>query len=163
MLLLFLRWLRPFLQLQCSTKPSQETYGLASLALVAAFIVLQCLTFSASPASRSMIARFMLGGFSPPRAPQGGPRAIPYYFFSLQERPRSLQEGFPRGSASRTRFGPHFGPMLGVKNGTPRLRKNSKILARVIKNQGFAVLSRGPVFAPFLDPSPGSILDPQPS
>ena len=42
-LLLLLRWLRPFLQLQCSTKASQETYGLASLALVAALACLAVL------------------------------------------------------------------------------------------------------------------------
>ena len=42
-ILLLLRWLRPFLQLQCSTKPSQEKYGLASLALVAALACLAVL------------------------------------------------------------------------------------------------------------------------
>ena len=36
MLLALLRWLRPFLELQCLQNPSQKTYHLASLALLAA-------------------------------------------------------------------------------------------------------------------------------
>ena len=49
MLLPLLRWLRPFLQLQCSTKASQETYGLASLALVAALAFLAVLGVLSAP------------------------------------------------------------------------------------------------------------------
>ena len=60
---------------------------------------------------------------------------------SFQERPKRALRGFLRGSASKIRFGPHFGPTLGVQNETPGLEKSIKILARFIKNQGFAVLS----------------------
>ena len=58
-----------------------------------------------------------------------------------QERFKSFSSGFLRGSASKIRFGPHFGPILGVQNETPGLEKNITIPARVVKNQGFAVLS----------------------
>ena len=62
----------------------------------------------------------MLGGFSAPRAPQDGPRAIPTTFFRLQEPPRALQEALKRlfegfrvedaiGNQFWTRFGPVFG------------------------------------------------------
>ena len=69
-----------------------------------------------------------------------------------QGRFKSFSSGFLRGSASKIRFGPHFGPILGVQNETPGLEKNIKIHARVVKNQGFAVLSlvrfRTPIWGP---------------
>ena len=114
--LLFLRWLRPFLQLQCSTKPSQETYGLAPIALVTALAclaVLGVLCVARFPFHDSQV--FYVGVFSALRAVQDGPRAIPNYFFWLQERPRALQEtakrlseGFRVEDAIRNPFGTHF-------------------------------------------------------
>ena len=93
-------------------------------------LVLQCLTFSASPASRSMIARFMLGGFSAPRAPQDGPRAILSYFFGFQEPPRALQEALKRLSEDfrvedtiRTPFSTYFW-LQKVSLGPQQPRKN---------------------------------------
>ena len=82
----------------------------------------------------------------------------------LQERPKRLARGFLTPSASKIRFGPHSGPILGVQNETPGLEKNIKILARVVKNQGFAVLSlvrfRAPIWGPPWAPLWGSIWPP---
>ena len=96
-----------------------------------------------------------------------GPRAILTSFFWLQERPRALQEGSKRLSEGfrvedriRTPFWTHFG---GLKR-EPGTSKIIKILARVVKNQGFAILSLdrfgtsilGPSRAPF-----GRVFGPQ--
>ena len=98
----------------------------------------------------------MLGCFRSPRAPQDGPRAIQDYFFRLQERPRALQEaskrvpeGFRVEDTIRTPFWTHFG---GLKR-EPGTSKIIKILAKVVKNQGFAILSLDRFLISILGPS----------
>ena len=74
MLLFLLNWLRPFLQLQCSTKPSRETYGLASLASVAALAclaVLGVLCVARFPFHDSQVLCWVVfGSKSGPRRPK---------------------------------------------------------------------------------------------
>ena len=78
------------------------------------------------------------------------------YFFRLQERPRALQEVFKRVSEGfrvedtiRTPFWNHFG---GQKR-DPGTSKTIKILAKVVKNQGFAILSLDRFLTSILGPS----------
>ena len=88
--------------------------------------------------------------------PKSGPRAIPALFFRLQELPRALQEaskrvpeGFRVEDAIRTPFWNHFG---GQKR-DPGTSKTIKILAKVVKNQGFAILSLDRFLTSILGPS----------
>ena len=85
---------------------------------------------------------------------------IPYYFFSLQERLRALQEaskrlseGFRVEDAIRTPFGTHF----GLQKVSPGTSKINEFCETFIKFQGFAIfrLDRfrtsiwDPLWAPF--------------
>ena len=85
-----------------------------------------------------------------------GQERIQDYFFRLQERPRALQEVFKRVSEGfrvedtiRTPFWNHFG---GQKR-DPGTSKTIKILAKVVKNQGFAILSLDRFRTSILGPS----------
>ena len=76
--------------------------------------------------------------------PKSGQERFQLYFFRLQERSRALQEaskrvpeGFRVEDTIRIPFWIHFG---GLKR-EPGTSKIIKILAKVVKNQGFAILS----------------------
>jgi len=102
-----------------------------------------------------MIARFMLGGFLAPRAPQDGPRATPTTFFRLQEPPRALQEalkrlfeGFRVEDAIGNQFWTRFGPLFGG----PGLSKLRFSCERYCKFCDFAFFNQDSIWDPILDP-----------
>ena len=87
---------------------------------------------------------------------KSGQERIQDYFFRFQERARALQEVFkrvPEGfcveDAIQTLFWNHFG---GQKR-EPGTSKIIKILAKIVKNQGFAILSLDRFLTSILGPS----------
>ena len=114
-----------------------------------------------------MIARFMLGGFWGPRAPQDGPRAIQTSFFRLQEPPRELQEAIKmllEGFRVEDAIGNQFWNRFGLVFGGPGLSKLRFSCERYCDFCDFAIFNQDPILDPILDPPGdrfGSLLAPK--
>ena len=116
---------------RCEEDREEEKRIVVGWRLSLCFLCLQCLhalsslaslfelvRSQASRASRSMIVRFILGFFSLQERPKTAQERFQLCFFgskSLQERSKRLPRGFLRASASKMRFGSHFGPIFGSK------------------------------------------------
>ena len=120
MLFFFLRWLRPFLQLQCSTKPSRETYGLPSLASVAALAclaVLGVLCVARFPFHDSQVyVGWFFGSQGAPRRPKSDSQLLVFAPRASKSAPRALQEAFRGLPRRRCDSDPVWDPFLASKS-----------------------------------------------